>query len=31
MLNTLPKSQDPTPLPRIPTMIFPIRPNPLPL
>nr|DAN67198.1 MAG TPA: hypothetical protein [Bacteriophage sp.] len=30
MLNTL-KSQYPTPLPRIPIMIFPIRPNPLPL
>ena len=27
----MPKSQYPTPLPRIPIMIFPISPNPLPL
>ena len=31
ILNTDPKSQYPTPLPRRPTMIFPISPNPLPL
>lgn len=31
MLNTLPKSQYPRPLPRRPIMIFPTSPNPLPL
>ena len=31
MCNTLPRSQYPTLLPRIPIMIFPISPNPLPL